>query len=111
VLLGGEGLDAFVFNAPLNPATNVDRIRDFNVAEDTVWLSDNIFRQVGPVGPLSADAFHIGSSAADASDRIVYNDATGALYYDRDGNGSAQQVQFARLSPGLTLTGADFLIY
>ena len=35
--------------------------------------------------------------AHDANDRIIYDDATGKLYYDRDGTGSAHQKLFARL--------------
>ncbi len=111
VLLGEDGLDAFVFNAPLNPITNVDRIRDFNVADDTIWLNDSVFGQAGPVGPLAPEAFTIGATAADATDRIIYNQANGSLYYDPDGSGSAQQVLFARIPAGLAVTNADFLVY
>jgi Ca2+-binding RTX toxin-like protein len=59
---------------------------------------------------LPVSAFFEGSSAADASDRIVYDSATGALYFDSDGNGSDPAVRIATLSPGLTLSAGDFII-
>ncbi|MGO4841842.1 calcium-binding protein, partial [Rhizobiaceae sp. 2RAB30] len=33
-LAGGAGADTFLFNTALNKTTNVDRITDFNVAQD-----------------------------------------------------------------------------
>ena len=53
---------------------------------------------------MSAPAAH------DADDRVVYNSATGALFYDADGTGAAAAVRFAILDPGLHLTRADFAI-
>jgi Ca2+-binding RTX toxin-like protein len=49
--------------------------------------------------------------AADADGRIIYDSATGALYYDADGTGEMGQVQFATLvsHPGGE-TNADFLL-
>jgi len=63
-----------------------------------------------PGGSLDPNAFVIAASAQDASDRIIYNSATGATFYDSDGNGAGAAVQFATLSPGLALTAQDFLV-
>ena len=42
---------------------------------------------------LAAGAFHIGPWAAEADDRIIYNDQTGRLYFDLDGSaGRAERV-------------------
>ena len=44
------------------------------------------------VGDLTTDQFWSGDGvvvAHDASDRIIYNTTSGALYYDADGNGTA----------------------
>ena len=107
-LTGFGGQDAFLFNTPLNAAGNIDRILDFNVADDTIRLEQAVFPAFG-VGTISADQFVIGTSAQDASDRIIYNSSTGALFYDNDGIGGNAQVQFAELSRGLALTNLDFL--
>ncbi|EJN02464.1 calcium-binding protein [Phyllobacterium sp. YR531] len=110
LLTGGDGRDAFVFNTAPSSAANRDTITDFNVVADTVWLENAIFTALGATGALVAAAFHVGTSAADATDRIIYNSSTGALYYDADGSGSGTAVQLASLTKGLALTNADFLV-
>jgi len=52
--------------------------------------------------------FWTGASAHDANDRIIYDKATGALYYDDDGTGRHAQVKIASLKKGLGLTKSDF---
>lgn len=106
---GGAGLDTFVFSTALGK-TNVDKIVAFDVADDSIALSQWIFTTLGTAGALSADAFHIGSSAQDASDRIIYNQATGSLLYDADGAGGVAAKEFAMISIGIDLTAADFFI-
>lgn len=110
VLAGGTGQDKFVFHTGPGGG-NVDTIRDFSVFDDTILLQNAVFTELGKAGHLSKSAFHIGSQAADASDRIVYDKVTGALYYDADGSGAGQAVQFAQLAHGLKLTAADFDIF
>ncbi|MEP7302233.1 MAG: hypothetical protein ABI699_11945, partial [Caldimonas sp.] len=68
------------------------------------------FTAAGPPGALAASAFVLGSVAADASDRIVYDQATGNLYYDADGNGAGAQILFATLIPGTVVTVGDLFI-
>ena len=77
-LFGGGGNDFFEFKNSLSTATNLDRILDYNVAADTIRLKTGIFPGVA-TGTLAVAAFHIGPAPADASDRVVYNSATGAL--------------------------------
>jgi Ca2+-binding RTX toxin-like protein len=108
-LTGRSGQDRFVFNTALNPTSNLDEITDFNVADDTILLDDTVFTTLA-AGSLVADQFVIGTAAQDANDRIVYNSATGALFYDTDGVGAAAAVQFSELSAGLALTHLDFLV-
>ena len=69
-----------------------------------------MFVGIGADGALGANAFHTGSAAHDADDRIIYDSATGQLFFDADGSGGGAAVQFATLSPGLGLTASDFQV-
>jgi Ca2+-binding RTX toxin-like protein len=109
-LFGNDGEDSFLFNTTLDAATNVDRILDFNVADDTILLDQTIFSSNLGLGNISSGEFVIGAAAQDANDRIIYNSGTGALFYDNDGVGGNAQVQFATLSTGLALTNLDFFV-
>jgi len=109
-LNGGAGRDTFVFDTAPDRRTNVDRIVGFSVRDDTIQLENAVFKQLGRAGHLGADAFHVGSAAADRHDRIIYDNLKGALYFDRDGTGHAAQVQIAQLDKHLALTKADFFI-
>lgn len=109
VLTGGTGQDSFIFQTSLG-TTNVDRITDFAVVDDTIRLDNAVFTAFGWNGSMSSSAFYIGAAAHDSTDRIIYSSSTGALSYDRDGTGSASAIQFAELAPGLALTAQDFLI-
>jgi Ca2+-binding RTX toxin-like protein len=60
---------------------------------------------------LGRSAFITGSAAGDADDRIVYNSATGKIFYDADGNGAGAAVLFAQVSAGTALTNLDFVAF
>lgn len=109
VLTGGAGFDTFAFMTAAE-AGNIDTIRDFSPFYDTIVLENAVFRGLA-VGALSETAFHIGPSAASAEDRIIYDSASGALFYDPDGVGGRAQIRFATLagSPD-NLTAADFFV-
>jgi Ca2+-binding RTX toxin-like protein len=109
-LNGGAGLDQFLFDTVLNSSTNHDRILDFSVADDTIALDQTIFTQLTTLGTLDAAGLFTGSTAHDADDRVIYNIATGNIYYDDDGNGPDAQLLFAHVTAGTALTNADFLI-
>ena len=47
--------------------------------------------------------FHLGSLAQDGDDYLIYNQTSGALFFDADGNGTTQQVQLAKLTAGSML--------
>ncbi len=108
-LYGGSDIDQFVFESALG-AANADSIEDFEVDLDKIMLDNDIFTALGAPGTLAAARFRIGANAADASDRIIYDSATGNLYYDRDGTGGAAKVQFATLDTALALDAGDFRI-
>jgi Ca2+-binding RTX toxin-like protein len=52
----------------------------------------------------------VGAAAADANDYIVYNQTTGALFYDSNGSGAGGAIQFATLTNKPTLTASDFVV-
>lgn len=108
---GGANTDSFFFDTAPGPG-NVDTILNFVTADDTIKLENAVYTALTTTGYLSAAAFCTGAAALDASDRIIYNSATGALYYDADGTGPTAQVQFATLV-GVTgtVTNADFVVY
>lgn len=111
VLTGGEGRDTFLFNAAPT-AANVDRITDFSVADDTIYVDDAIFTGLA-TGILASAAFsaNISGYARDVSDRLIYESDTGKLFFDRDGTGAAARQQIATLDHDLHLTAADFFVF
>ena len=110
VLSGGAGRDTFRFDAA--PASGIDRIADFNVADDTITLDRTIFTQVSAdvSGALMASQFVVGTAAVSADQRVIYNAAKGILLYDADGNGAGAAEQVATLGAKLAMTAADFQV-
>ena len=108
-LYGGTGRDTFVFDTKLNSRSNVDRIYDFSSKNDTIHLSSKVFQGLEK-GNLLKGTFIYGTEARDAWDRIIYDNKTGALYFDIDGTGEEKQIQFATLRPKLKLSTGDFFV-
>nr|WP_281379155.1 calcium-binding protein [Chthonobacter rhizosphaerae] len=108
-LAGGSGRDAFVFDTKL-ASSNIDRITDFSVKEDALWLDDDVFKNIGKVAGLAPAAFHVGTKAHDRTDRVIYNKTTGGLYFDPDGTGSAKAILFAELGAGLALSAKNIAV-
>jgi Ca2+-binding RTX toxin-like protein len=107
-LTGGSGLDAFLFSTAPG-ATNIDRLADFNPADDRILLDDAVFAALAP-GALPAAAFHDRAVATEAAHRILYDEVGGRLLYDADGAGGAAAVVFATLAPNLAVGAADFFV-
>lgn len=112
ILTGGAGRDTFLFNTALDAAKNLDHIKDFNVKDDTISLENAFFKALKP-GALHADEFALitsGTQTVTSDAHILYNKATGALYYDSNGGDAAGRVQFAVLDNHAALTFQDFHI-
>jgi Ca2+-binding RTX toxin-like protein len=114
-LRGDGGKDYFVFDTKLNAKTNVDKIVDFIVKDDTFLIDNLFFKAIGKgtaskPGKLNSDMFVIGTKAKDAEDRIIYDNKKGYLYYDADGTGSTKAILFATLSKKLKMAASDFLV-
>jgi Ca2+-binding RTX toxin-like protein len=105
--------DVFVFNTALNAASNVDVITDFDPSDEYIYIDNAIFSNLGaePDHFILSDEFHLGTAAGDADDHIIYDSATGAIYYDSDGTGAAMQVQFAEVTPGTSLAHDNFHVF
>jgi hypothetical protein len=107
LLSGGSGRDSFVFNT----LYGVDTITDYVVRDDTIKFDRKVFTAFERRGLIRASEFVIGSQANDEDDQIIYDQATGALFYDPDGVDAGAQQQFAQLKAGLTLTSRDFFVF
>ncbi|HEY9641047.1 MAG TPA: hypothetical protein V6C57_11225, partial [Coleofasciculaceae cyanobacterium] len=107
-LTGGRGKDQFCLMN--RQKRSLDTITDFRAADDTICISRKGFSSRLQRGYISPDQFVLGSKAQAASDRFIYNKATGALFFDIDGVGGASQVQIAQLTQRATLTRADIFI-
>lgn len=112
VLTGGGGADRFVFDAAPGGA-NVDTVTDFVPGADRLVFDNAVFSQIGPDGALAASAFAAGAGftqGADAGDRIVFDTATGKLYYDADGLGGDASVLVVHLDGVAALVAADVVV-
>jgi serralysin len=108
-LTGRGGTDWFLFDTPLDVMFNVDVITDFNVMDDTIQLENTVFGAFA-AGALAEERFVVGA-ALQTNDNIIYDNVTGALFYDSDGSGTAADpILFANVSAGTALTHLDFLV-
>lgn len=110
-LTGGAGADTFRFDV-LEAAANRDVIKDFVHGTDKIEISRTAFAAFAgdPAGALPALELALGTKATTANQHLIYNVATGALFYDGDGAGGAAQVQIAVLSTKPVLDAGDFAL-
>jgi autotransporter-associated beta strand protein len=119
-LFGGKGFDAFVVDTKLGKGKpNADtgtkggdafsfaRISDFKTGQDRILLDNKIFKALDS-GALSPDAFAIGKTAKGEDVHILYRN--GNIRYDKDGEGGAEAVLFAKVDSRLSITADDFLV-
>ena len=109
-LTGGSGADTFRFDL-LETTANRDTIRDFNHSVDHIELVRSAFAGLAadPAGVLRAAEFALGAAATTASQRLIYDQATGNLWYDADGSGASAAIQLALLSTR-PLLGAEGIL-
>ncbi|NEP81581.1 MAG: hypothetical protein F6K39_27525 [Okeania sp. SIO3B3] len=119
-LTGGASIDRFIFNTNEefdSQDIGVDQINDFNSGQDIILVDLRTFTALdsSPGIGLSEDDFAIVSSEGDAATaeaEIVYNSASGALYYNTNGtaNGFGSGAQFATLDGSPELVANDFQV-
>jgi Ca2+-binding RTX toxin-like protein len=107
-LWGGSGNDLFQFSTTLNATTNVDRIYDFASGNDDIVLTATIFSAIGT--SLSNSELRAGTVALDANDYIIYDSASGQIFYDANGNGAGGQTLFATVTANTSLNFNDFIL-
>ncbi|QLE59239.1 calcium-binding protein [Nostoc sp. TCL26-01] len=107
-LTGGTGKDIFSFSSPISDG--IDTITDFNFTDDQIRVDAAGFGGGLVSGTLLATQFVLGTVAKDESDRLIYNQSTGALFFDVDGTGSNSQVQIAILSTKPVIDSTNILV-
>ena len=112
---GGAGSDTFFFEG-YSFHDHYVTVADFHADDDHIQLG--YFPGLPPEQEvLGAQHFRSGSGATavaqDADDRIIFDEASGRLYYDRDGNGSQYGLEnIAHLNVvGGTLDHTDFTVW
>lgn len=106
-LAGGAGADRFVYS---NRNQGGDRILDFSRSDgDKIAFTQNFGGGLG-LGIVQDAQFVKGTAAKDRNDRFIYNQKTGALFFDKDGSGSASQVQIATFGGKPALQASDLMI-
>jgi Ca2+-binding RTX toxin-like protein len=114
VLFAGAGKDTFVTTlSPIFGLSDVDTYADFTVADDKIELGTVGYNGLPytHAATFAAGEFIAGAgftAAKDADDRIIYDTTTGALYFDRDGNGVNVAIKFAVVLVGTALTADSF---
>lgn len=121
-LTGNGGNDKFYFATALDETTNVDTITDFsNIAgnDDGIRLNHTVFSAFSAGNTLTDAEFICGdgvTAATTADQHIIYDTATGWLYYDQDGSGSTYSaIHFATVNQSggghPLLAAGDFIVY
>ena len=110
-LTGRGGADTFQFSV-LETSANRDTITDFAAGVDKIGIVRSAFAGFAgsAVGALSAADFTLGTAATTAAHNLIYDQATGNLWYDADGVGGIAQVQLALISAAPVLSAADFVL-
>ncbi len=112
-LKGQAGDDTFVFDRAIGP-TNVDRIIDFETVatdDDTLKFKGSILGGAVSAGVLDAAQFAAGTTAQDANDRFIFDQASGQLWFDADGNGASDQILVATFEQNAVVEADDILVF
>jgi Ca2+-binding RTX toxin-like protein len=109
ILTGGDGDDVFIFSTPPVKSNGYDTITDFMAGQDKIQLDTNMFNAFDGLTPIALEDFISGNSTAHTNENLIYNKATGGLYYDDDGSGSHAAVQIALIANRADLQASDFV--
>jgi Ca2+-binding RTX toxin-like protein len=101
-LYGGGGEDAFIFKVKDGGS---DHISDFSSRSDKIHID-----WAGGKSGVGLGNFVYGPQALDPEDRVIYDSASGRIYFDPDGTGYKPQILLAKVKSGLGLTDDNFLL-
>ncbi|MEH1885096.1 beta strand repeat-containing protein [Nostoc sp.] len=108
-LSGGAGRDSLYLTD--TRTGGYDTITDFTGADDTIFISKAEFGlSQAQDTTLDQSLFRLGTIATTASDRFIYNQSTGSLFFDKDGLGGTAQVQIAQFSNNALLGSANITV-
>jgi Ca2+-binding RTX toxin-like protein len=106
ILSGGTGADTF----RLSGDVKTDHINDFLSGTDRIELDNALFKALLTEGQLAANQFAQGAAATTATQRIVYDQPTGNLWYDLDGAAKGKAVLIAVLDNHVKIAYTDFWV-
>ena len=101
-ILGGDGNDVFVIRGTAGALTVIS---DF-AQGDQIGLGGD-YAALFAGGMLQEGVLANSTVATEPGHRLIFNAATGSLYYDPDGSGAAAATEIAVLA-GVNLTAEDF---
>jgi Ca2+-binding RTX toxin-like protein len=112
LLTGGAGNDHFLFDTPAWLGGNADTITDFAKGQDKLVLDNDVYAELGVAGADLNGQFVSGAgvSAQDADHHLLYDTATGQLFYDADGSGFEPALLIATLTGKPALAATDILV-
>ena len=111
ILTSGPDADHLVFSAPAGEA-NYDTVFSFTSGSDKIDLDATVMPALGASGTFAAgDARFFAASGAtaghDADDRVIYDTASGNLWYDADGSGGGAAQRIAVIDGAPSLVASD----
>ncbi|MBG1265067.1 putative Ig domain-containing protein [Nostoc sp. WHI] len=107
-LTGGSGQDFFSFSSLTG--NGIDSITDFNLVDDKIRVDAAGFGGGLVAGALPETRFVLGTADQDESDRFIYNQSSGTIFFDVDGTGSTTAVQIATLLTKPTINSTNIMI-
>ncbi len=112
-LTGNGGNDVFGFNEA--GSANADTIADFSAGDrialaTTPSAGGNAAFFAGIGGTFDSNEFVVGTVATEAHAQIVYNQASGQIFYDADGTGAGAAALVATIGAGTQLGFNDFTV-
>jgi Ca2+-binding RTX toxin-like protein len=114
ILAGGAGRDLFVFDKAPHKSRNLDKITDYNVRDDSIYVENKYFKvgsgSLNKPKKMESKYFFKGTKAHDRDDRLIYDQKKGVLYYDPDGTGSKAQIKVATFDKKPALNINEFFV-